>query len=86
MQEFLLIFSCVYSIGCKETSAAYEQYNPDTVINIRDYLNSYPDWAKTYAPFAVCGLNQVCSVKISDKISLNTKKDQIFIVFQTNIR
>jgi hypothetical protein len=30
LQETIVIFSCLYNVGCNDTSSYYANYNPDT--------------------------------------------------------
>lgn len=52
MQELLLLFSCINSIGCSETFGNYKYYNRSYVQNVEyianEQLNRAPETVKLY--------------------------------------
>jgi hypothetical protein len=77
LPELLVIYSCVNSIGCPETAAAYGSYHPEIETISKEVSKDYPKLAiissyisAIYQKKAKIGINSNLQLQLSEKPSI----------------
>ena len=76
LQETIVVFSCLYNIGCNDTSSYYSNYNPDTTkqielieSKINNKLNK--NFRNNIIPILLVLKNKQINVNINKNTTLN---------------
>lgn len=90
LPEVLVIFACVNSTGCSETSSLYFQQNPDVKKKIdakseqvREYIG--PSIVDTVGPLLFVAGGGTGTIKLNKYFSLQLKKDSGIVTFRCNL-
>lgn len=78
MQELIVILSCAFNTGCKETTSTYVYYNPDIKINISVIEANAAKYVNKDIAFTLSLLyNKQININLGNNTTLNIKDNSL---------